>query len=255
MYAHRKIGLLLSCSITIILAAALAGGAAQAQQASPQTQAAVQHGGVQIDIPPDAPVRVINFGFDPSPAGTTAFHYDVQNLSGQGLVAVEIRWQAQSERSSSVVSNRDDRWLTGDLAPGASEHFQVTNVASGVSEPAVVQRGVAAARATSLAASVAYAELEDGSRLGSEWAKVSQEIGNARHAQLAACAKLLDAFGSGGGEALAQALKQGTATGSQDPAAQELTARMLSLLIDQGSDAVVLELQRISALNVPQPRS
>lgn len=250
MRTHTKIGFLLNCSLTLVFASALAGIAAAADQASLQTQA-----GVQIDIPADAPVHIINFGLDPSPAGMTAFHYDVRNVSGQGLVAVEIRWQMQfGERPGSVISNRDDRWLTGQLAPGASEHFQVTNVAGSV-QPTAAQHSAAAQPATRLVAWIAYAELEDGSRQGLDSAKVGEEITNARRAQLSACTKLLEAFGTGGGEGLAQALRQSSAAGTQDPAAQELTARMLSLLTNQGPDAVVLELQRISTLSVPEIRS
>lgn len=251
------------CSLVLILGAMLTARPMRAQQVSTKAPA-----GVQLDIPADVPVRIVNFGFDRSGQGMTAFHYDVQNASGQGLVAIEIRWQAQFGGASgsgdgSVVVNRDDRWLTGQLAAGGSEHFQVANVAttrhwrlSGLNNPQVtaVQRTASAESMTRLVGSVAYVELEDGSRTGSDAARVGQEIDRARRAQLSAAAKLLNVFGTGGDEALAHAIQQGSTTGGEDAATQELNARLLGLLQGQGADAVVLELQRISGLTVPESR-
>ncbi len=260
MLAHSKSRLLAAsgCSLVLVLGAAMAARPARADQVSTKVPP-----GVQINIPADAPVRIVNFAFDHSPAGMAAFHYDVQNVAGQGIMALEVRWQVQfGDQAGSVVANRDDRWLTGQLAAGASDHFQVTNVASTRSfhasdlkdpQPAVVQP-TAPEGMTRLVASVAYVELEDGSRMGSDAAKVGQEIDQARRAQLAATAKLLTAFNTGGSEALAHAIQQGSATGGEDAATQELNARMLGLLQEEGTDAVVLELQRISGLAIPESR-
>jgi hypothetical protein len=247
----------------LVFGAVLAVRPVRAEQASTKLPS-----GVQIDIPADVPVRIVNFAFDHSSPGMTAFHYDVQNASGQGLVALEVRWQGQfgaqgGTQSGNRIVNRDDRWLTGQLAAGASEHFQVTNVAttrdwqpsSSVNpQPTVAQPTAGAQGMTGLVGTIAYIELEDGSRMGSDAAQVGQEIDKARRAQLAASAKLLNVFGTGGNEALAHAIQHGSATGGGDAATQELNARLLGLLQDQGMDAVVLELQRISGLAPPQSR-
>lgn len=251
------------CSLILALSAVLAAQPARAEQASTKMPS-----GVQIDIPADVPVRIVNFAFDHSAAGMTAFHYDVQNVSGQGLVALEVRWQGQfgahdGTQSGNLIVNRDDRWLTGQLAAGASEHFQVTNVAtsrdwqassSANPQPTVAQPTAGAQSMSGLVGTIAYVELEDGSRMGSDAAQVGQEIDKARRAQLAASAKLLNVFGSGGNEALAHAIQQGSASGGSDAATQELNARLLGLLQNQGMDAVVLELQRIAGLAPPQAR-
>ena len=251
------------CSIVLILGAVLAVRPARAEQASTKMPS-----GVQIDIPADVPVRIVNFAFDHSAAGMTAFHYDVQNASGQGLVALEVRWQGQfgaqgGSQSGNLIVNRDDRWLTGQLAAGASEHFQVTNVAtirdwqassSANPQPTVAQPTAGTQSMAGLVGTIAYVELEDGSRMGSDAAQVGQEIDKARRAQLAASAKLLNVFGTAGNEALAHAIQQGSSSGGGDAATQELNARLLGLLQDKGMDAVVLELQRISGLTPPQSR-
>lgn len=262
--SKRSVFTAAGCSFVLILGAILAARPACAEQASTKVPA-----GVQIDIPADVPVRIVNFAFDRSGPGMTAFRYDVQNTSGQGLVALEIRWQARfsdplGSQGGSVVVNRDDRWLVGQLAAGASEHFQVTNVAttrnwrlsdSHTPQVTVVQRTPNAESMSELVGTVAYVELEDGSRLGSDTATVGQEIDKARRAQLAAAAKLLSVFGTGGHDSLAHAIQQGSATGGEDVATQELNARLLGLLQEQGVDAVVLELQRISSLTVPESRN
>jgi hypothetical protein len=255
---RKKLAVLVSLNCVIVLALVIARPA-RADQSSAHTPS-----NVQIEIPPDVPVRIVNFAFDPSPAGMSAFHYDVRNTSGQALVAVEVRWEAQfGDGPGAVVVNRDDRWFTNQLPAGASAHFQVTNVAntrpwtasdSRNPQPTVAQPAASAAPMTRLVATVSYLELEDGSRTGADAAQVGKEIDQARRAQLAATTKLLNAFGTGGNEALAHAIQQGSATTGGDAAAQELNARMLGLLQDQGLDAVVLELQRISALGLPQPR-
>jgi len=247
------------CSLVVVLGTILGARPARAEQVPTKVPA-----GVQIDIPADVPVRIVNFAFDRSGQGMTAFHYDVQNTSGQGLVAVEIRWQVRfQDRGGIDISNRDDRWLTGQLAAGTSEHFQVTNVAisrpyrssaPGDPQPTVAQSAIGMESANQLVATAAYVELEDGSRLGSDAANVGQQIDKARRAQLSAATKLLNVFGTGGNEALAHAIQQGSATGGEDAATQELNARLLGLLQEQGVDAVVLELQRISGLTVPEAR-
>jgi len=249
------------CSIVLVLGAILAARPARAEQAKVPS-------GVQIDIPADVPVRIVNFAFDHSAAGMTAFHYDVQNVSGQGLVALEVRWQGQfgahdGTQSGNLIVNRDDRWLTGQLAAGASEHFQVTNVAttrewqassSANPQPIVAQPTPGAQSMSGLVGTIAYVELEDGTRTASDAAQVGEAIDKARHAQLATSAKLLNVFGTAGNEALAHAIQQGSASGGADAATQELNSRLLGLLQDKGMDAVVLELQRISGLAAPQSR-
>jgi len=153
---------------------------------------------LEINVPPDIPVRIMHFQFDPSPRGMTAFHYDVQNLSGQGLVAVEVRWQTQSrDHPRADFTNQDDRWLTGLLASNDFARFRVTNVSSPATQPL-----------TRLTGAIAYAEFEDGTRLGTDGAAVGQKIKQERKATLAGYGKLLETFNIGGGEALTQALKQ-----------------------------------------------
>lgn len=261
--SRSKVFAAAGCSLLVILSTMLAARPLCAQQVSTKMPA-----GVQIEIPADVPVRIVNFAFDRSGQGMTAFHYDLQNTSGQGLVAVEIRWQAQFGEASgsqdgSLVVNRDDRWLTGQLAAGGSEHFQVANVAttrnwrlSSSNNPQVtaVQRTTSIESMNQLVGTVAYVELEDGSRTGSDAARVGQAVDKARRAQLAAATKLLNVFGTGGNEGLAHAIQQGSAADGADAATQELNARLLGLLQDQGADAVVLELQRISGLTVPESR-
>jgi len=229
----RKAILALGCAIVSL------GVAVSAARAVSQTAK------VQIDVPADVPLRIVNFAFDSSPAGMIAFHYDVRNVSGQGLVAVEARWHAGAS-----FSNRDDRWLTGQLASGEAEHFQVTNVpVAASSSPAL------------LTMTVSYAELEDGTRLGADAAQVGKEIDAARRAEVAAYARLLETFNAGGSEALTAALKTATTplasarAAALDPAVQAATARLSGILNDQGVDAVVLELQRVAALNLPEPRA
>jgi hypothetical protein len=199
---------------------------------------------VEINTSPEVPLRITNFRFDPSPAGMTAFRYEVQNVSGQGLVAVEVRWQEYfGEHQAVAFSNRDDRWLTGLLATDGSERFQVSNVPS-LSAQAPPSR---------LVATITYAEFEDGTKLGSDAARVGREISQGRRATLTAYEKLLETFNSGGGEALAQALKQNSSPQGQDPAVQAGTARLLGILSDGGVDAVVEELQRVATMSVPEP--
>ena len=214
---------LLACLVDVtLLAPAPARGADAAQ--------------VEINTSPEVPLRITNFAFDPSPAGMMAFRYDVQNVSGQGLVAVEVRWQTYfGEHAAIAFSNRDDRWLSGQLAADGSERFQVSNV-PGPSAPGSPSR---------LVATITYAEFEDGTRLGSDAARVGREISQARRATLTAYGKLLETFDSGGGEALVQALKQNSAPQGQDPAVQAATARLLGILSEDGVDAVVEELQRV----------
>jgi hypothetical protein len=210
--------------------------------------------GVQIEIPADIPLHITNFAFDPSPSSMTAFHYDIQNVSGQGLVAIEVRWQTQSGgQSGAVVTNRDDRWLTGQLATGQAEHFQVTNVPNHLLDTKVVQAGSTAQRLSGMVGTIAYVEFEDGTRLGADAASVGKEIDEARRTAIAAYAKLLDTFNASGSEALVRALQQQVS--APNAAIQEATARLLGILKDQGPDAVVLELQRVAALPVPEGRS
>ena len=212
--------------------------------------------GVQIEVPGDIPLHITNFAFDPSPSSMTAFHYDIQNSAGQGLVAVEVRWQTQLAGKSGVtVTNRDDRWLTGQLATGQSERFQVTNVPNSVPSAAAAQAKTASQQLSGMVATVTYAEFEDGTRLGSDVAVIGKEIDTARRTAVAAYAKLLDTFNASGSEALVQALKLQNAAHDQSSAVQEATARLLGILSDQGVDAVVQELQRVAALPIPEGRS
>jgi hypothetical protein len=196
---------------------------------------------VEIAAQPEMPVRITNFRFDASRGDMIAFQYDVQNTSGQGLMAVEVHWEAQTGEVKSTISNRSDNWLTGQLAADHSEHFQVSNVANFPRQPL-----------TRLIGTVAYAELEDGSRFGTDAAQVGKQIEAARHATVASYAKLLDTFDSRGGDALTQALKLQSAASGLDPAVQEATGRLLGILHDQGVDAAVKELQRVATLSVPE---
>ncbi|HUI43727.1 MAG TPA: hypothetical protein VL523_17330 [Terriglobia bacterium] len=200
---------------------------------------------VVFNVPADVPLRLVNFKFDTSRPDMVAFHYDVQNVSGQGLLAVELGWRAEfGDKGAVSISNRDDRWLTGQLATGRLEHFQVTNVPNLGAEPL-----------TRLVATVRYAEFEDGSALGVDAAAIAKDIDSGRRATLASYARLLDSFNKAGSEALIQGLKVGSATSipRELPAVQEANARLLGMLHDQGVDAVVLELQRVSTLRLPEP--
>ena len=199
---------------------------------------------VALSVSPDIPLRLVNFKFDTSRSDMLAFRYDVQNDSGEGLMAVEVSWRAEFGGSAVSIANRDDRWLTGQLPAGGRERFQVTNVPDSGAQPL-----------TRLVATVTYAEFEDGSRLGSNAAAVGKEVDAGRRATLASYAKLLATFNPGGGDALIRALKLGSATGApaQLPAVQEANARLLGILADRGVDAVVLELQRVSTLTLPGP--
>ena len=228
MRAHKTIYYLIAACF--VLAFSLAADAAD--KTGPAVEIAAQ---------PEAPVGIVNFRLDPSNSGMIAFHYDVQNKSGQGLLAVEVHWEAQTGEVSSTISNRSDNWLSGQVAPDQSEHFQVSNVANFVRQPL-----------TRLVGTIAYAELEDGTRFGTDAAQIGKQIDQARRAEAASYAKLLDVFNSGGGDALAQALKQQSATHGQDPAVQEATGRLLGMLDDQGVDAVVKELQRVAVLSIPE---
>ena len=237
----RKTILAIGCAI-FCLGIALSGSRARAGSDAAAAK-------VQIDVPADISLRIVNFGFDASPAGMAAFHYDVQNASTQGLLAVEVRWHVGSgDQGGTAFSNRDDRWLTGQLAAGESEHFQVTNVPVAASQPS-----------PRLTMTIAYAEFEDGARLGDNAAQVGKEIDSARRSEVAAYARLLEAFNAGGSEALVSALKSGipatTAKGGvREPSVQAAGARLLGILNDQGADAVVLELRRVSTLTLPEPR-
>jgi hypothetical protein len=212
--------------------------------------------GVQIEVPADIPLHITNFKFDPSPSSMTAFHYDIQNAAGQGLVAVEVRWQTQLAGKSGVaVTNRDDRWLSGQLATGLSERFQVTNVPNHAPSTNAAQASATTQPLSGITGTVTYAEFEDGTRLGSDVATVGKEIDDARRVAVATYAKLLDTFNASGSEALVQALKQQNAAPSQSSTVQEATARLLGILNDQGVDAVVKELERVAALSVPEGRS
>ena len=198
---------------------------------------------LEVNIPPEIPLRIVNLRLDPSPSGMVAFHYDVRNASSQGLIAVEVRWQTYSGDSPSTdIANRDDRWMTGLLPANGSGRFQVTNVPSPASQPV-----------TRLVGTVAYAELEDGTQLGTDVARVGRQIALGRKRTLAACRKLLEAFNTGGGEALTEALKQQNAAPGLDAATQAATSHLLGLLANQGVDAVVLELERVTALDLPEP--
>jgi hypothetical protein len=212
--------------------------------------------GVQIEVPADIPLHIVNFKFDASPSSMTAFHYDIQNAAGQGLVAVEVRWETQlAGKSGVVVTNRDDRWLSGQLATGLSERFQVTNVPNHTPSTNAAQASAATQPLSGITGTVTYAEFEDGTRVGSDAATVGKEIDAARRTAVAAYAKLLDTFNASGSEALVQALKQQNATHDQSSAVQEATARLLGILNDQGVDAAVQELQRVAALTIPEARS
>lgn len=200
---------------------------------------------LEVNIPPEIPLRIVNFHFDPCPRGMVAFHYDVQNASSQGLVAVEVRWQTYSgESPSTEIANRDDRWTTGPLAANRSARFQVSNVASPANQPV-----------TRLVGTIAYAELEDGNGLGTDAARVGRQIAQGRKRTLATYGKLLEAFNAGGSEALTPALKQQSAAPGLDAATQAATAHLLGLLADQGVDAVVLELERVTTLSLPEPEN
>ena len=226
------------CGLVLIAAlGATAGSAAPAETPA----------NVSLGLPSDVPLRLVNFSFDNSRPGMLAFHYDVKNFSGQGLVAVEISWQAQfGEKAPTSISNLDDRWLTGQLAAGGAEHFQVSNVPNPGSAPLA-----------RLVASVSYAEFEDGSRLGANAAERGKSVDAGRRATLASYLKFLDTFNKSGSEAMAQAIRVGSVTSAtrQLPAVQEANARLLGILTEQGVDAVVLELQRVSTLPLPEPRA
>lgn len=228
MRAHKSIYYLIAA--LSVLAISIPAGAAEA--AGPAIEIAAQ---------PDVPAGITNLRLNPSNGEMIAFQYDVQNKSGQGLLAVEVHWEAQTGKVSSIISNRSDNWLTGQLAADQSEHFQVSNVANFPREPL-----------TRLVGTVAYVQLEDGTQFGTEAAHVGKQIDAARHAAVASYAKLLDTFNSAGSDALTQALKQESATHGQDPAVQEATARLVGLLDDQGIDAVVKELQRVATLSIPE---
>ena len=212
--------------------------------------------GVQIEVPADIPLHLTNFRYDPSPSGMTAFHYDVQNASGQGLVAMEVRWQTQlAAGPGAVVTNRDDRWVTGQLAAGQMERFQVTNVPNHAPSTNAAQSKQATERLSGMVGTITYAEFEDGTRVGVDAATIGKEIDAARRTAIATYARFLDTFSAGGSEALMQALRQQNAAHDQNSAAQEATARLLGILNDQGTDAAVQELQRVAALTVPEGRS
>lgn len=196
---------------------------------------------VEIAAQPETPVRIVNFRFDATKAGAIAFQYDVQNKSGQGLLAVEVHWDAQTGETSNTFPNRSDNWLTGQLPADQSEHFQVSNVANFPRQPL-----------TRLVGTIAYAELEDGTRLGTDAAEIGKQVDAARRAAAASYAKLLDTFNSGGSEGLTQALKLQSGARGLDPAVQEATGRLVGILDDQGVDAVVKELQRVSTLTIPE---
>lgn len=219
-------------------------------------EAASTPAGVQIEVPADIPLHLTNFTYDPSPSSMTAFHYDIQNASGQGLVAVEVRWQTQlAGGPGTVVTNRDDRWLTGQLAAGQLERFQVTNVPNRAPSTNAAQSKQAVERLSGMIGTITYAEFEDGTRVGADAATIGKEIDAARRIMIATYAKFLDTFNAGGSESLVQALRQQNATHDQSSAAQEATARLLGILNDQGADAAVRELQRVAALTVPEGRS
>jgi hypothetical protein len=212
--------------------------------------------GVQIEVPADIPLQITNFSLDPSPSSMTAFHYDVKNSAGQGLVAVEVRWQTQlAGKPGTTVTNRDDRWLTGQLGSGQLERFQVTNVPNSAPSATAAQAKVAPQPLSGMVGTVTYAEFEDGTRVGADAAVIGKEIDSARRTAVAAYAKLLDTFNASGSEALVQALKLQNAAHDQSSAVQEATARLLGILSDQGVDGVVQELQRVSALPIPEGRS
>jgi hypothetical protein len=228
MRAHKPIYYMIAACI--VLAASLPANGAEGTTPA-----------VEIASQPETPVRIINFGFDATKAGTIAFQYDVQNKSGQGLLAVEVHWEAQTGGTSSTFPNRSDNWLTGQLAADHSEHFQVSNVANFPRQPL-----------TRLVGTIAYGELEDGTQFGTDASEIGKQIDAARRAAAASYAKLLDTFNSGGGEALTQALKLQSATRGQDPAVQEATGRLVGIRDDQGVDAVVKELQRVATLSIPE---
>ena len=212
--------------------------------------------GVQIEVPADIPLHITNFRFDPSPSSMTAFHYDIQNISGQGLVAIEVRWQTQlAGKSGAMVTNRDDRWISGQLPAGQAERFQVTNVPNRAPAATAAQANLTPQRLSGMTGTIAYAEFEDGTRVGADAVAIGEEIDAARRTAVATYGKLLETFNSGGSEALIQALRQQNASHDQSSAAQEATARLLGILNDRGADAVVLELQRVSAMPVPEGRS
>jgi hypothetical protein len=196
---------------------------------------------VEITAQPEVPVTITDFRFDRSGSNMIAFQYDVQNKSGQGLLAVEVRWEAQTGEVNSTILNTSDNWLTGQLAADKAEHFQVSNVANFPRQPL-----------TRLVGTITYAEFEDGTRFGADAVEVGKRIDAGRHATAASYAKLLDTFNSGGGDALTQAIKQQSATHGQDPAVQEANGRLQGILEDQGVDAVVKELQRVATLTVPE---
>jgi hypothetical protein len=228
MRAHKSIYYLIAACL--VLAFSVPGHGAEGTTLS-----------VEITTQPETPVRITNFRFDASQVGTIAFQYDVQNKSGQGLLAVEVHWEAQAGEMSSTFPNRSDNWLTGQLAADQSEHFQVSNVANFPRQPL-----------TRLVGTIAYAELEDGTRFGTDAAQIGMQIDAARRAAAASYSKLLDTFNSGGGEALTQALKLQSAARGQDPAVQEATGRLSGILHDQGVDAAVKELQRVATLSIPE---
>jgi hypothetical protein len=196
---------------------------------------------VEITAQPEIPVRITNFRFDASRGGMISFQYDVENTSGRGLMAVEVEWEAHNGQVKSTISNRSDNWLTGQLAAAESEHFQVSNVANLPRQPLA-----------GLTGTIVYAELEDGTRFGTDDTRVGEEIDAARRAAAASYAKFLDTFNSGGGDALVEALKQQSAARGQDPAVQEATGRLVGILDDQDVDAAVKELQRAATLTIPE---
>ena len=198
---------------------------------------------ITVNISPDVPVRITDFRFDRSAAGMpAAFRYDLQNTSGQGLVAIEVRWETSFDANDTArFSTRDDRWLTGLLPSNHTEGFQVSNVPN---VPAQVPL-------SHVSANVSYAEFEDGTALGTDVVRVGSEIAKARRKQLAAYAEILDTFGSGGSDALVQALKQHGTAHDQDPAVQAATAWLLGILSNEGVDGVIEKLQRCSTLSVP----
>jgi len=196
---------------------------------------------VEIAAQPEMPVRISNFRLDPAGTDMIAFHYDVQNKSGQGLMAVEVHWEAQTGAVTSTISNRSDNWLSGQLAADQSEHFQVSNVANFPRQPL-----------TRLVGTIAYAELEDGTRVGTDAAQIGKQIDAGRRAAAASYTKLLDVFNSAGSDALVHALKELGAAQGENPAVQEATGRLAGILNDQGVDAVVKELQRVATLSIPE---
>lgn len=197
-------------------------------------------------IPPPLPLKLVGSN-GPSGEPPLHFQYNLRNTGVKPIVALAIKWNVspgQGSASQLTSLGLADFWLGGLsdwLDPGRDRQFFVSGGVKSDGTPL-----------NKLEGTVVYVEFNDGTRLGSEASSVLSNLTQRRQAILNEYQGALDAYNSSGEKGLTAQLLQARTSTEMSPAYSYAATTLLAMMDQKGLDAVVAELKRGVALNVPQ---